>query len=574
MRSPILCTGASALAVLLALAAPASAAVVQGFGGGNQASSQTPAAPPSSGYNAQGPAGAQQNQASSQSAAPDAPTATAPAGGADYMPSSVAPTPAGPAMTMAEMQDKIEEMQRQLDFMKQVAAEQTAGVSAVQARPAVTLPNGRPTFATADGNFSATLNGVIQFDAGNYYQNHNLPAGITGAARDLNGGTDARRARLGFGGKVFGDFDYNILTEFGGSGTEQAGAIQELWLQYTGILKPFHARVGYFEPLVGMEANVSTNSIALMERASPAEVSRNIAAGDARAAAQLFGNSDFNRFKFDDGKGGVHWLASGAITGNSVSLVNSAGAFATQPFDEQLAGVGRIGVAPFHGDDYTVHFGAHASYVVHPNDNTGIGSAYAGRYTIQLRDRPELRIDGTRLVDTGALNARHVTEAGAEFGFQFKNFWGQAEYFHYDVEGDRALATTPSPGFDGYYIEGSYIFTGEHRVYNPANGAFNGPAVAHPFSWKDHTFGALELAGRFSDLDLNYNAGLAGRTMPLNGVRGGEQKSYSVSVNWYLNPIVRFMLQGQHVDIDRLTNAGAPLGQDYNTIAVRSQLAF
>ncbi len=573
MRSPTLCTGASALAVLLALgAAPGVSAARQQNQGSSQSSA--PYAPPSSGYVPQA-AGAQQNQASSQSAAPDAPTMTAPAagGGADYAPSYIAPAPSSPAMTMAEMQEKIEELQRQLDFMKQVGAEQTAGVAAVQARPALSLPNGRPTFATADGAFTATLNGVMQFDAGNYFQNNNLPPAITGAARDLNGGTNARRARLGFGGKAFGDFDYNFLYEFGGSGTEQAGAIQELWFQYTGFLKPFHVRVGYFEPLVGMEANVSTNSIALMERASPAEVGRNIAAGDARAALQLFGNDTFKRFNFDDGKGGIRWLASAALTGNSVSLVNSAGGFATQPFDEQLAGVGRVGLAAFHGDDYTVHIGANGEYVEHPNDTTGRGSSIVGRYTVQLRDRPELRIDGARLVDTGPLNANHVYEAGAEFGFQFKNFWGQAEYFHYAVDGDHAVATPLSPQFDGFYVEGSYIFTGEHRVYNPANGAFNGPAVAHPFSWADHTWGALELAGRYSDLDLDYHAGNRGPT-PLTGVRGGEQKVYSVSVNWYLNPIVRFMLEGQHVDIQRLTAAGLPLGQDYNTIAVRSQLAF
>ena len=256
-----------------------------------------------------------------------------------------------------------------------------------------------------------------------------------------------------------------------------------------------------------------------------------------------------------------------------MSLVNSVGGFATQPFDEQLAGVGRVGVAAFHGDDYTVHIGANGEYVVHPNDNTGRGSSIVGRYTVQLRDRPELRIDGTRLVDTGALNATHVYEEGAEFGAQFKSFWLQAEYFHYDIDGDRAVLTPRSPSFDGYYVEGSYIFTGEHRVYNPANGAFNGPAVAHPFSWADHTYGALELAARYSDLDLDYHAGSGGPT-PFSGVRGGDQKVYSVSVNWYLNPVVRFMLQGQHVDIQRLTAAGAPLGQDYNTIAVRSQLAF
>lgn len=480
-----------------------------------------------------------------------------------------------PSMSMSDMQERIEELQRQLDFMKQSMAEQTGVIAPVAAAPKATLANGRPGWASADGAFTANLNGVLQFDAGNYYQNNNLPPAIAGAARDLNGGTNARRARLGFGGKIFSDFDYNFLYEFGGSGAEDAAHIQELWLQYTGFLKPFHLRVGYFEPLIGMEANVSTNSIALLERASPAEVARGVAAGDFRSAVQFFGNDDFkSNFGMGDDKTKIGWLLSGAVTGNTAGNINSAGSFQTQPFDEQLAVVGRAALNFRAGDDLVAHVGGNAQYVIHPNDNSGIGSNIVGRYTIQLRDRPELRLDTTRLVDTGGLNARHIGVYGAEGGVQFKNFELQAEYFSYQVDGDGATVTTSSPDFHGYYVEGSWVLTGEKRVYNAGNGAFNGPVVAHPFNWAARTFGAFELAARYSDLDLNYRDGNLGAATPAGGVRGGEQKVFSASLNWYVNPVIRFMLEGQHTEIERLNAAGLSLNQDFNTIALRSQLAW
>ncbi|CAN5272998.1 OprO/OprP family phosphate-selective porin [soil metagenome] len=480
--------------------------------------------------------------------------------------------PTAQQMTMSDLQDKLEELQRQIDFMKQSIAEQTGVIAPIAAAPKATLANARPGWASADGNFTAQLNGVMHFDAGNYFQKGNLPTQIAGASRDLNGGTNARRARFGFGGKAFGDFDYNFLYEFGGSGTEDAGHIQELWVQYTGFLKPFHVKVGYFEPLVGMEANVSTNSLALLERASPAEAARNVAAGDTRASIQYFGNDDFKSEISPGTK--VHWLLSGAVTGNTASTVNSAGAFASQPFDEQLAVIGRASIAPYHGTDWTVHLGANVQYVLNPNDNTGTGGAAAGKYTVQLRDRPELRLDGTRLVDTGALNAAHVTVYGLEAGAQFKNLYVQGEYFKYEVDGNGATPATASPDFDGYYVQASYLLTGESRVYNAAAGAFNGPVVAHPFNWSANTCGAFEIAGRYSDLDLNSNAGSAGAATPVGGVRGGEQKVYGASLNWYVNPIIRFMLQGQHVQIDRLNATGLSLNQSYDTVALRSQLAF
>ena len=52
-----------------------------------------------------------------------------------------------------------------------------------------------------------------------------------------------RRARIGVDGTAFGDWDYRILLDFGGSGVENTGQFYEAWLQYNG-LAPARIRVG------------------------------------------------------------------------------------------------------------------------------------------------------------------------------------------------------------------------------------------------------------------------------------------------------------------------------------------
>jgi phosphate-selective porin OprO/OprP len=83
-------------------------------------------------------------------------------------------------------------------------------------------------------------------------------------------------------------------------------------------------------------------------------------------------------------------------------------------------------------------------------------------------------------------------------------------------------------------------------------------------------------------MNLNYHAGPAGTAPAADAIRGGEQQIFSAGLNWYPTPIARFMLDYQHVRIDRLspsasayaTPAGAQIGQNYNAVALRSQVAF
>jgi len=435
------------------------------------------------------------------------------------------------------------------------------------------LDAGRPVLATRDGRFNANLLAVMQFDVANYFQPAAGPpatdlrrggaATDTAHARRLADGTNFRRARIGIGGKAFGDFEYTALFDFGGAGVEDNGHVQELWLQYSG-LKPAHIRAGAFPPFIGLEDAGSTNGMLFLERPASADIARGLAGGDFREAGQVTINTG-------------RLFASGAVTGR---LVNTVGASAMQPYGSQQGFVGRLAALPYRDDDTLVHVGVHGSYVGHPADNGGPDAAPGTpRSAIQLRERPELRVDGTRLIDTGAVSAAHAYTVGAELAAQHKNLMIQAEYEHIGITRDASAISDPS--FHGFYVEGSWLITGQTRRFSTGNYAFDGPKVG-VFDPHANQWGAWELALRYADTNLNYHAGSAGTAPAAEAIRGGDQRIITAGVNWYLNPVMRIMLDYQHVRISRLspnaatflTPIGSDIGQTYDTAAARFQFAF
>jgi phosphate-selective porin OprO/OprP len=473
---------------------------------------------------------------------------------------------------LSAMQQQLDAMAAQLAEMK--TTQETAGtaIATLQMPPqgattTPTLPNGKPQLATADGRFTANIKAILMFDGGKYFQKDNLPAAVTN--RDLNEGFNFRRARIGLDGKLFRDFDYSFIYEFGGSGQEDPGRLYEAAITYT-YLKPFRFKVGAFEPNIGLAAAVSTSQMPIMERPAPAEVARNVAAGDSRVAFQMQANDAIG----SDAGLAFRWMVSTAYTANVIATGSSAASATPQPFDEQNAWIGRATLAPYDGPNWQAHLGVNYQYVIHPND---AGAATTPRYASQLRDRPELRLDGTRLVDTGAIDSRHTTVFGLEGSFQTGPFVIESEWFRYKI--DRRITTAvvpPDPHFTGWYVQGSWVLTGEQRVYNPIEARWDAPKLNYSFNPEAGTWGAFELAARYSDLDLNYREGALGTTpaAAVGAVRGGEQKIYTVGLNWYLNPSMRVMLDYQHVDIDRLGATGLQTGQEYNAVAARGQVNF
>ena len=100
------------------------------------------------------------------------------------------------------------------------------------------------------------------------------------------------------------------------------------------------------------------------------------------------------------------------------------------------------------------------------------------------------------------------------------------------------------------------------------------PKPAQNFTLDKGGWGAWELAARYSDLDLNYNAGTAGLATPTGGIRGGDQRIWSAGINWYPNQVLRFMLDYQHVDVSRLSSTGGSLDATLDDVSLRLQFAL
>jgi phosphate-selective porin OprO and OprP len=112
----------------------------------------------------------------------------------------------------------------------------------------------------------------------------------------------------------------------------------------------------------------------------------------------------------------------------------------------------------------------------------------------------------------------------------------------------------------------------------PETGAYSAIVPQRPFSLAEGGWGAWELAGRVSYVDLNDNftSGLPLAGQP-SAVAGGSQTAYTLGLNWYVNSNIRFMLNYVHADIDKNNLAapvGAATGATVDAIALRSQVAW
>jgi len=447
-----------------------------------------------------------------------------------------------------ELARRLKEVQRQLDelkaaggndtgaeakALKQNSAAQFAALhKKVKAGDRVSLPNGRLTVKSADGDFSMALRATVQFDAGYFSQGRN-PANV-----DLNSGTNFRRAQLGLVGTLFRDWSYNFTYDFGGSGTENRGYVYRAYIEYDG-LAPVAFRAGAFSAFDSMEDATGGANLALMERPTAVTIARSIGAGSGREGAEVFAQGD-------------NYLVSVALTGGKTTD--------TATFDEQQAVVGRIAWLALDRNDVKWLLNMDATHVFRFADVVP-GAAPNG---IDLGAGPELSVDGSKTVDTGALDARDATEFGMETGLNLGRLFGQGGWFHYDVT--RRMAV-PSPSFQGWYAMATWSLSGETRPYDPTTASFHGLIPEAPLG-KDG-FGAWEVAARYSSMDLDFMPSIGGGA---GGVAGGIQNVWSVGLNWYPNPAVRFMLDYDNIQVN---HANAP-GNDIsaNAIGLRSQIAF
>jgi phosphate-selective porin OprO/OprP len=441
----------------------------------------------------------------------------------------------------------------------------------------VTMPNNRPTICTADEQNCVAITSRIHWDVGGYDYHPNSAAT---SPQKLDSGENLRRARIGVIGKFFGDWNYALIYDFGGSsdgfasvastgaapgvggatvGFLPGGAVsgvENAFLSYTGF-KPFGGKLaiegGIMDLPYTLDEATSSNDIVFMERASSGIIAQNIAAGDFR--------STFGARWYTDRV----WLGA-YVTGPTTGAIHSASSLNPNGTSEQVGAMARAAAQVVEGNGYSFHLGGDAEWLIRAPRNE-----ITGAQTLTLSDRPELRIDPTTLISTNALAGVsgaqvYSVEAAGTYGPLF----AQGEYFWYNVDRNNLPVPLPSTKFTGGYVQASYALTGESRKYNPASASYGGIVPNHPFALTGQDWGAWEIGGRVSMMNLNDQIGTA------NGVAGGKQLVYTVALNWYVNRNVRFMFDFLHGDVAKQLNPTnfSDVGSKFNAFAMRTQVAF
>ena len=421
-----------------------------------------------------------------------------------------------------------------------------ASPAAAQANPnndAWSYQNGRPAYRSPDGDFTIAFRARLQIDAATYFEDG------ADAVPHLNGGVAPRRFYLGFEGSLFTRLQYEFRMDFeNAERILDAPLVNLARLSYDAGEGQTHLRfnAGIIKPIFSLDDATSSASLLFLERAMAVNAATaGFGGGTARLGIEtLYQHTGV--FGTDD-----NFAFSAALTGPATPGVNRG---------THLLGRAVYGFKP--QEDSILQFGVDAAQ--------SLDSGNTGR-TLALQDFPEIRIDGRDLVGTGPLAARHSLMLGGEAAAMVRNFYLAGEYYGYAVELPAATAH-----FSGWYLQGAWIVTGETRTYLPY--AFNNNIstfanlrVSHPFDWSAGTWGAFEVAARYSTLDLNWRAGAPGSVCTIC-VRGGEEKNWSFALNWYPNDNMRLMLDYTIADVDRLGAAGQSSGRHFTALGTRLQL--
>lgn len=322
---------------------------------------------------------------------------------------------------------------------------------------------------------------------------------------EIENGVAFRRARAAIMGE-YGPSYYRLEMDFAQAGRP---TFLDVWFGIHDLPEDQQVRVGHFFEPFGLERQTSNRYVTFMERAMIEQAfapARNTGVRYDRTYADEHGTAALGVFASDSD----NW-------GDDVGTPTNA------------AVTGRITYLPVWENEgrELVHLGACYSF-------RGANSDEA-----QFRAQPEARLGAATpnvpfFVDTGTIATDQYQIACLESIWIAGPLSVQAEYMLASVDADVGT----EPFFDGWYSQVSYILTGEHRPYDRKFAVFSRlhpdrDAIRYAGDPKDKTIclgpGAWEVACRVTQVDLNDN-----------GFSGGRNTDFTVGLNWYLSPYLRF----------------------------------
>jgi phosphate-selective porin OprO/OprP len=427
----------------------------------------------------------------------------------------------------ASLERRVNELDQQvriLQRLRELAADSAAAAAKDKVSATASTKDGF-SIKSADGKFAVRLKGLVQTDGRFFLDDNAVPVTNT---------FFLRRARPILEATVGKYLEMRLQPDFGQGTTVLFDAYTDV-----KVSPAFAVRVGKFKPPVDLERLQSASDIVFAERSLATnlapnrdvglQISGDISSGLLAWQAGIFngvpdlgnGDGDVSDAKDFVGRVFLQPFKSGSLRGLGVGIAGSTGLERGTTAAPQLAAYRTGGQQTWF---------RYASSTTAPASN-----AFA--------DGARQRLAPQAYFYTGALGIH-------------------GEYITSWQEVNRNTFATVKLKHTAWQATGSFFLTGEKNSWRSA-------APKKPFDPKAGTFGAVELAARYSELsidDATFPAYANPATTP------SKARAWAVGLNWYLAKSIKTVL-----DYERTTFAGGAGTEDRepeNFVVTRIQYSF
>jgi phosphate-selective porin OprO/OprP len=419
---------------------------------------------------------------------------------------------------------ELDQQVRVLQRLRELAADSIAAAAKDKVSATASSKDGF-SIKSADGKFAVRLKGLVQTD-GRFF--------LSDSAFPVTNTFFIRRARPILEATVGKYLEFRVQPDFG-QGT------MVLFDAYTDvkIAPAFAVRVGKFKPPVDLERLQSASDIVFAERALATNLAPNRDVG-----LQLSGDIGTGAFTWQAGIfNGVPDLGNG--DGDVSDAKDVAGRVFFQPVNlGALAGLG-LGIAGTTGIERGTTAAPQLASYRTPGQQTWF------RYTSSTTTpASNVFANGTR------------SRLAPQAYFYTGPLGLHGEYILSWQEVSRAGSPDVTLKHSAWQTTGSFFLTGEKNSWRSA-------APKKAFDPKAGTFGALELAARYSELSID-DATFPTFANPAS--TPSKAKAWAIGLNWYLAKAIKVVADYEHTTFTGGTAAGDR--EDESFVVARVQYSF
>ena len=338
---------------------------------------------------------------------------------------------------------------------------------------------------------------------------------VWGAEEMDNTGQEFRRVRFFSSGTMYSNINYKLQLEFAGGKI----AFKDVFIELNKLPIKGNLRVGHFKEPLRLEALNSSKYITFMERGLP------IAFAPERNTGAMYHTTFGDKLSIQSGV-----FRNSDAFGNDKSATNNVNI------------TSRITYLAMSDGDKLLHLGISNSIRKNSDNDYGFSSRAENHMGSEL-----LSVEFTNQVKDVNIIAGEMAYVNSSLSLQGEVI--QTKVNTEIVEGNTLLTHE----IISYYGQISYFLTGESRPYKSSLTGFG--KVKPKNNYGENGWGALEVAARFSAIDMKED---------------GSLEDFTIGLNWYLNPNTRVML---NYVMGELTDGAGEVTTE-NAVMMRIQLDF